>query len=293
MTTDTQTANGTTTHLVGLPDGRTLALDETGPADGPVVLFLHSSPGSRAFDPDPEATRAAGVRLLTVDRPGYGGSSALEEVAPSEAAGADDVAFALGQLGIDDVAVAGWSAGGRFALALAARHPQLVRNVALLGTPARHEDVPWLPPEQSEMIPMMQQDPVAAVAQLQQIFSQVAADDDGRRALLAEGSVDQQQLDEDAELRARVDRMLEVTFEQGFAGVATDIVATAVVAPGYDVAAVGAPAHLFYGEQDEVVAVAHGRFWQDRLAESTLHEVAGTGHLVAATEWADVLAAIA
>lgn len=293
MTTTTQTSNGTTTHLVTLPDGRTLALDEAGPADGPVVLFLHSSPGSRAFDPDPRATRAAGVRLVTVDRPGYGGSSPLEGVAPSEAAGADDLAFALGELGIDDVAVAGWSAGGRFALALAARHPQRVRSMALLGTPARHEDVPWLPPEQSEMIPLMQQDPVGAVVQLQQIFSQVAADEDGRRALLAEGSVDQQQLDEDAEMKARVDAMLAVSFEQGFAGVATDIVATAVVEPGYDVAAVGAPAQLFYGQQDEVVPTEHGRFWQGRLAEATVHEVPGTGHLVAATEWADVLAAIA
>ncbi|OWY61311.1 hypothetical protein B7486_64445, partial [cyanobacterium TDX16] len=185
MTTNTQTSNGTTSHLFALPDGRTLAVDEIGPADGPVVVLLHSSPGARVFDPDPDVTRAAGVRLLTVDRPGYGGSTSLDGAEPSEASFADDLAEVLDQLGVEDAAVVGWSAGGRYVLALAARRPELVRTAALVGTPARHEDVPWLPPEQSEMIPLMQQDPVGAVVQLQQIFGQAGQDEQSQLALLA------------------------------------------------------------------------------------------------------------
>jgi pimeloyl-ACP methyl ester carboxylesterase len=291
MTTNTKSSTATT-HQIELADGRTLAVDETGPADGPVVVFLHSSPGSRVFDPDPEATAAAGVRLVTVDRPGYGGSSPLEAVAPSEAAVADDLAEALGRLGIDDAAVTGWSAGGRYALALAARHPDLVRTVALIGTPARHEDVAWLPPEQSEMIPSMREDPVAAVATLQQIFSSMGDDPEAREALLAEGEVDRRQLEEDPQLRARLGVMLDETFRQGFAGVAIDIVATAVVDPGYDVAAIGVPVHLFYAEEDEVVSLEHGQHWAGRLADPHRHDVAETGHLLAATEWADILEAV-
>jgi pimeloyl-ACP methyl ester carboxylesterase len=299
MTNDTQSSIGTTppthataTRHVELADGRTIAVDEVGPADGPVVVFLHSSPGSRVFDPDPEVTRRAGVRLVTIDRPGYGGSTSLEGIEPSEAGGADDLAEVFAELGIEDAAVVGWSAGGRYVLALAARHPGLVRTGALVGTPARHEDVPWLRPEQAEMVPFMQEDPVGAVAQLQQIFGSADQDEQTKIELLAEGEVDQRQIAEDADLRSRLSTMLDETFRQGFAGVAIDIVATAVVDPGYDVAAVGAPMHLFYAEHDEVVSQEHGRHWEGRLADAHRHDVPETGHLLAATEWAEILDAV-
>ncbi len=50
--------------------------------------------------------------------------------------------------GGEPIGVAGRSAGGRIALALAARHPQLVNRVVVLGTPAPHEHIPWIPRDQ-------------------------------------------------------------------------------------------------------------------------------------------------
>ena len=38
----------------------------------PPLLLVHGAPGSRLLCPDEDATAVAGVRLLTVDRPGYG-----------------------------------------------------------------------------------------------------------------------------------------------------------------------------------------------------------------------------
>lgn len=88
MPTMTQTANEPRTeHIVETAGGRKIAVAEFGAADGPVVLLLHRSPGSRLFDPDPVATAAAGVRLVTMDRPGYGVTDPVE--APSRAAAAD------------------------------------------------------------------------------------------------------------------------------------------------------------------------------------------------------------
>src|SRR5919106_868863 len=43
-------------------------------AEERVVVLCHSAPGAGIFDPDPVQTRARNVRLLSVDRPGYGGS---------------------------------------------------------------------------------------------------------------------------------------------------------------------------------------------------------------------------
>ena len=58
---------------IRLRDGRSLAYCEWGHEGGPVVLAFHGSPGSRVWWPGAEVTAAAGARLVTVDRPGYGG----------------------------------------------------------------------------------------------------------------------------------------------------------------------------------------------------------------------------
>jgi hypothetical protein len=57
-----------------LRDGRALAYAEWGDVHGPPVFFFHGSPLSRLWCPDEEATEAAGVHLVTIDRPDFGGS---------------------------------------------------------------------------------------------------------------------------------------------------------------------------------------------------------------------------
>lgn len=56
-----------------LPDGRTLAYLEVGAAEGRPVFYFHGGPDSRlevlVFD---DASRDLGIRLIAIDRPGYG-----------------------------------------------------------------------------------------------------------------------------------------------------------------------------------------------------------------------------
>jgi len=59
-------------RTIRLPDGRGLAYSEWGDLAGRPVVLLHGTPGSRLICLDEDATLAAGVRLLTMDRPGYG-----------------------------------------------------------------------------------------------------------------------------------------------------------------------------------------------------------------------------
>ena len=60
---------------IPLRDGRTLAYCEWGDARGPAVFAFHGAPGSRVWWPGEAETLAAGARLVTVDRPGCGGST--------------------------------------------------------------------------------------------------------------------------------------------------------------------------------------------------------------------------
>jgi len=63
-------------RTVQTADGRTLAVQENGDPGGIPVLVHMGSPNSRHLYPPISADAAArGLRLISYDRPGYGGST--------------------------------------------------------------------------------------------------------------------------------------------------------------------------------------------------------------------------
>jgi pimeloyl-ACP methyl ester carboxylesterase len=121
-------------------DGRTLTIAECGDSDGFPVFFLHGTPGSRfAGQGDASAYADVGARVITYDRPGYGGSdrSRGRRVVDCVA----DVSAIADSLGIERFAVTGGSWGGPHSLAVAARLPEQVTRAACVAGPAPF-DVP-------------------------------------------------------------------------------------------------------------------------------------------------------
>lgn len=113
-------------------DGRVLQTWIGGDPDGELVAVLHGCPDTRhvAMTGD-DAARAAGVRLLCVNRPGYGGSTWH---GATHASVADDLAAVVAELGRERFAVLGMSVGGGYAVACAARHPDRVAALGLVAT---------------------------------------------------------------------------------------------------------------------------------------------------------------
>ena len=288
----TTTSSRIPTRTTATADGRTLAVDERGPADAPAVVFLHSAPGSRCFDPDPAATEASGVRLITIDRPGYGGSSPWPEgTMPTLATLADDVVAVLDDLGVADAAVAGWSTGGLVALGVGARHPDRVRHLALVGTPAPDDDVPWVGDEHRAQLQEMRTHPESAFGIMTEVFAPMAAEPDHALGTFTGGAADERALAADAD--GRVQAMNDEAFRAGASGAAADIVAVQVAPWGFDPRAVGAPVELFYGEADVLITPAHGEHWQRTLADGRLHLVPDAGHLVVMEAWPQILDTLA
>ena len=94
-----------------LADGRRLAYDDVGDPDGRPIVYLHGCPDSRLTrHPDDSIAARAGVRLIAVDRPGYGSSDPPADWTLESVAG--DVAALVDHLGIDQCAALGWSSGG-------------------------------------------------------------------------------------------------------------------------------------------------------------------------------------
>ena len=110
-----------------------------GPADGPLVVFVHGALDRGAsFARTARRLRDGGVRTARYDRRGYGRSQSLGTGDVD-----DHVADLLGVLDGRPATVVGHSYGGVLALAAAQAEPSLVRSVLAYEAPMAW--VPWWP----------------------------------------------------------------------------------------------------------------------------------------------------
>ena len=130
-----------------LRDGRTLHVYDTdgGGADGRLAVFWHHGTPNLGAPPEPLFPAAAelGIRWVSYDRPGYGGST--PQPGRDLAAAAADVASIADALGIGQFAVMGHSGGGNHALACAALLPARVLGVVCVSglAPLHAEGLDW------------------------------------------------------------------------------------------------------------------------------------------------------
>ncbi|MFE2556560.1 alpha/beta fold hydrolase [Streptomyces sp. NPDC059352] len=130
-----------------LDDGRSLHVYDTDAddSDGRLVIFWHHGTPNIGAPPKPLLPDAArlGIRWVSYDRPGYGGSTPH----PDRKVGsvATDVAVIADALGIDRFAVMGHSGGGPHALACGALLPERVLGVVSVAglAPFRAEGLDW------------------------------------------------------------------------------------------------------------------------------------------------------
>ncbi|MCU7730274.1 alpha/beta hydrolase [Actinoplanes sp. KI2] len=110
--------------------------------DGPVVLLFHGGHMRAGLALGEQMFTDGGYTILAPSRPGYGRTPL--SAGPSPAAYADVVRALCERLGIARVAaVVGVSAGGPTAVAMAAKHPDLVERLILISAVGR---LPWPAP---------------------------------------------------------------------------------------------------------------------------------------------------
>lgn len=122
-----------TNHCLQLRDGRRLGYVDYGDPRGQPVLLFHGLPGSRLQGhPDRSIAASLGVRLIGIDRPGYGlsdyrtGRTLLDWP--------DDVQALANHLELTHFAVLGISGGGPYAAACTWRIPGRLTKVALVSS---------------------------------------------------------------------------------------------------------------------------------------------------------------
>jgi pimeloyl-ACP methyl ester carboxylesterase len=125
-------SSGKPDQTLQLSDGRTLGFAEFGSVQGTVLVYCYGYPGSRleAAFLSVRATEAQ-VRVLSVDRPGYGRSSFQEH--RSFLDWPHDLVALTERLGIDRFAIVGVSGGAPYALACAHQIPERLISCGIVS----------------------------------------------------------------------------------------------------------------------------------------------------------------
>ena len=118
--------------VVIFDDGRRIAYRTYGDAKGFPVLALHGTPGSGSkFASAHTMASARGLRIIALERWGYGGSDAPR--APNLAGFAQDMSRFADRLDLDRIAVFGVSGGAPYAVAVAAGLADRIAALALVA----------------------------------------------------------------------------------------------------------------------------------------------------------------
>ncbi|HTY71943.1 MAG TPA: alpha/beta hydrolase [Actinomycetes bacterium] len=267
------------------PDGAVISYTVSGPEGALPVVVHHGTPGSAS--PSREWLRSTaehGLRLVTYERGGYGGSSRRPGRRVVDCAG--DVVALLDAIGAEVCLTYGRSGGGPHALATAALLPERVlaaasvAGVAPFGGPGMSreewlagmgednveefdaalagEDVlrPWLEAQRPAMLSLDQDAVTAAMHSLLPqvdlaVFTGEFAEDTLRSFARALAPGVDGWLDDD----------LEFTRDWGF-----------------DLTSIEPPVALWQGSADLMVPFAHGQWLADHVSGAEVHLVEGEGH---------------
>jgi pimeloyl-ACP methyl ester carboxylesterase len=253
-------------------DGRSLhAYDvgSTGHTDELVVLWHHGTPNTGA-PPEPlfEAARSLGIRWISYDRPGYGGST--PHPGATVAAAAADARQIADQLGMGRFAVFGHSGGGPRALACGALLSDRVLAVVSVSSPA-----PWRATGLDYFVGMS-----AGSAH------QLRAATQGRAALeevLASNEFDPQSFvpADHAALEGNwswFNGVVEAATANGLDGMVEDDLGT-TARWGFDLADIVAPTLIMHGTDDRMVPSSHGEWLAAHCPGAELRLQRGVGHI--------------
>lgn len=268
---------------VTLRDGRTLHVYDEGDPQGHVVVEHHGTPGSGlSFPPDLELARSKGLRILSYDRAGYGGST--EDPGRDVAAVAADVEDVLDALGIDRFASLGGSGGCPHSFACGALLAPRCAAAAAIASPAPYPaaGLDWL----GDMGEANVDEFGAALEGVEPLTAFLEREAANLRAATPEEikevmatllpPVDAAVLTGERAEHAK--RSIDRALAPGVAGWRDDDLA--FTRPwGFELDEIAVPTLLWQGVQDKMVPAAHGRWLAERIPGVEAHVSEEDGHL--------------
>lgn len=270
------------TQRVTTDDGRVLTFAVTGDPHGSPVFLVHGTPGSRS-GPKPRGSvlYRLGVKLISYDRPGYGGSTRHRHRCVADAA--LDVRTIAAGLGHEKFAVVGRSGGGPHALACAALLPDLVTRAAALVSvaPPDAAGLDWFAGMTDGNVrdyTMAARDRVQLTRHLTRRAEEIASDPEKLiDALITEVTDPDLRVVRDYAIRRLLTDTYSEAFRNGPFGWIDDVLA--LRSPwGFDPAGIKAPVRLWHGADDNFSPVSHTRWFAEHIPCVELEVQPATAH---------------
>lgn len=277
-------------QTIDLADGRLLTYSVNGAADGPILVWLHGTPGcGRGYRIIDRPAAERGLRVVWPSRPGYAGST--RDKGRSIVDVADDVRQLLDAIGADEFIGGGSSGGAPHALACAAHTPGCRAAASVVGM------APW---RGDETLEGMGEDNVAE-------YSAAMQGPEALRAYLDQATVGMGELTASAFLEAFGSLLPDVDRRELTGELAEDLTADlrgsvstgidgwldddlAMVKPwGFDLEKIEPPVTLWHGTADQMAPIAEARVLAATLPAVVPHMLDGEGHLSIYTRTGDML----
>ena len=274
---------------VRIGGGRELAYTEIGEPGGLDVFFFHGAPMSRLHLGYLQDKFAAGrIRVVSPDRPSYGGSSSQPGRAMAD--WPSDVAALADALGIDRFVVAGHSSGGPYAVACAALLPERVSaGIVLGGVTDMGWPGAWDGYVESERDLMRLPDEAAVIGSCERRYGR-----DGSGFADAsdfEFAEPDNALFADERAGPALASAVAEAFRQGVAGYAQDVFVQGRPWP-FDAASVAVPFEVVHGELDLLMPLAHSRHTSELMRDAVLRVLPGHGHMTTVSELPAIASAL-
>ncbi len=269
---------------VGVRGGRHLGVAEFGPPTSEQsIVWFHGTPGARRQIPE-AARRIAderGVRIIGIDRPGVGLSTAHRYHRLIDFT--IDLELALEKLGVDRFATVGLSGGAPYALASAHAFPERVPAVGILGgvVPSGGEEgagggLVSLATRFKPLLPMLSEPLGAMLTTLVRVAKPVGSQALDLYARFApEG--DRQVLSVPENKEMFLDDLTN-SGRHGMRAVAYDAILFTRYW-GFNVRDLGVPVTWWQGDADNIVPLAHAEHIVQLIPGAELRVRAGDGHL--------------
>lgn len=271
--------------IVHLPDGRRLGYAEYGLAGGVPVLFFHAAPGSSHIHTDmAEIAAQRGVRLIAVERPGYGLSDAHS--GRTFLSWADDIAALMDTLGVARFSIIGLSGGCPHTLACAYKFPDRVQKVALSAAlvPGDTEGVPDMV---AGLYALAQNNP----DELRKTFAALAPSAAALRAVVSASVGDRDKLVVN-ECAAEFELDYMRALLSGVEGVASDYILFSG-SWGFPLEGIRTEVLLWSGTADLNTPPAMAHSLASQLANSKIFMLADEGHFALYEHWDEILKKLA
>lgn len=268
-----------TTNFITLSDGRKLCYTEYGDPKGKPIFYFHGWPDSRLrIHEVSESANEVGVRLVSIDRPGYGYSTFKPKRTLLD--WADDVVELADKLKFKKFSIVGVSGGGPYSAAVAYKIPnRIFKSGIVVGLGPTY--VPHILDEMSSTINRIgwaNYSKFPIMAKLGSIYREIGTKylDKYISKFDFKSSSDQKVLDGIKENWQIIGRE---AFRQGHKAAEQDLLLY-TSNWGFDLREIKTKMYLWYGEEDQNVTLAMARHYKSKIKNSNLTIYPNEGHLI-------------